>query len=60
MSRYRFIEAESSRYSVTQLSRGFRNRAHFKTAIYFHCGKLDLYPHETRKSHLSELVLPTC
>lgn len=23
---------------------GYRNRAHFKTAIYFHCGGLDLYP----------------
>jgi len=23
---------------------GFRNREHFKTAIYFHCGGLDLYP----------------
>ena len=22
----------------------FRNREHFKTAIYFHCGGLDLYP----------------
>lgn len=26
-------------------ARGFRNRENFKTAIYFHCGKLDLYPH---------------
>ncbi len=23
---------------------GFRNREHFKTAIYFHCGGLQLYP----------------
>jgi transposase len=23
---------------------GFRNREHYKTAIYFHCGGLDLYP----------------
>jgi transposase len=23
---------------------GFRNRDNFKTAIYFHCGGLDLYP----------------
>jgi hypothetical protein len=23
---------------------GFRNREHFKIAIYFHCGGLDLYP----------------
>jgi len=25
-------------------SRGFRNRERFKTAIYFHCGRLDLEP----------------
>jgi transposase len=23
---------------------GYRNREHYKTAIYFHCGSLDLYP----------------
>ena len=23
---------------------GYRNREHFKTAIYFFCGGLDLYP----------------
>ncbi len=22
----------------------FRNREHYKTAIYFHCGGLDIYP----------------
>ena len=26
---------------------GFRNRDHFKIAIYFHCGGLDLYPAST-------------
>jgi transposase len=25
-------------------ARGYRNREHFKTAIYFHLGGLDLYP----------------
>jgi transposase len=25
-------------------ARGFRNRENFKTAIYFHCGGLDLHP----------------
>ena len=30
---------------VKKTARGFRNVAHFKTAIYFHCGGLDLYPH---------------
>ena len=33
---------------VKKPARGFRNVEHFKTAIYFHCGGLDLYPHETR------------
>lgn len=26
---------------------GYRNREHYKTAILFHCGGLDLYPHAT-------------
>ena len=29
---------------------GFRNPRNFKTAIYFHCGGLDLYP-ETMSTH---------
>lgn len=29
---------------VKYTARGFRNRDHFKTAIYFHCGGLDLLP----------------
>jgi len=29
---------------VKKRAYGFRNRAHFRTAIYFHCGGLDLYP----------------
>ena len=33
---------------VKKTARGFRNAEHFKTAIYFHCGGLDLYPHERR------------
>jgi len=33
---------------VKNTARGFRNAEHFKTAIYFHCGGLDLYPHESR------------
>jgi transposase len=27
-----------------KMAYGFRNREHFKTAIFFHCGGLDLYP----------------
>jgi transposase len=30
--------------TVKQMACGFRNRDHYKTAIYFHCGGLDLYP----------------
>jgi transposase len=30
---------------IKYTARGFRNRENFKTAIYFHCGALDLYPH---------------
>ncbi len=30
--------------SIKRLVGGFRNREGFKTAIFFHCGGLDLYP----------------
>ena len=33
---------------VKKTARGFRNAENFKTAIYFHCGGLNLYPHESR------------
>jgi transposase len=29
---------------VKEMACGFRNREHYKTAIYFHCGGLDMYP----------------
>lgn len=29
---------------VKRLACGFRNREHYRTAIYFHCGGLELYP----------------
>jgi transposase len=29
---------------VKRLACGFRNRNHYRTAIYFHCGGLDLFP----------------
>jgi len=32
---------------VKYTARGFRNKANFKTAIYFHCGGLDLVPRPT-------------
>lgn len=39
--------AESVNSKVQALKRhanGYRNRARFRDAIYFHCGRLDLYP----------------
>ncbi|MDR7486623.1 MAG: transposase, partial [Armatimonadota bacterium] len=33
---------------VKRTARGFRNAENCKTAIYFHCGGLNLYPHESR------------
>jgi transposase len=30
--------------AIKSMARGFRNREHFKTAIYFHWGGLNLYP----------------
>jgi transposase len=30
--------------TIKKTACGFRNREHFKIAIYFHCGGLDLYP----------------
>jgi transposase len=30
--------------TITKMAYGFRNREHFKTAIYVHCGGLSLYP----------------
>ena len=33
--------------ALKKAANGFRNRDNFKTAIYFHCGGLDLYPDST-------------
>ena len=30
--------------TIKKMAYGFRNREHFKIAIYFHCGGLQLYP----------------
>ena len=32
-------------------ARGFRTFAHYRTAILFYCGKLDMYPQDRPKSH---------
>lgn len=38
-------ESLNSRIQAIRVAaHGFRNREHFKTAIYFHCGGLNLYP----------------
>jgi hypothetical protein len=38
-------ESLNSRIQAIRVSaRGYRNRENFKTAIYFHCGGLQLYP----------------
>jgi len=31
-------------HTIKKMAYRFRNQEHFKTAIYFHCGGLDLYP----------------
>lgn len=36
--------------AIQRLSRGFRNHEHFKTAVYFHCGGLQL-THALSASH---------
>jgi transposase len=33
--------------TIKNMACGFRNREHYKQAIYFHCGGLDLYPRLT-------------
>lgn len=39
---------------VKRLACGYRNREHYKTAIYFHCGGLDLIP---RRSQIAMQVM---
>jgi transposase len=41
---------------VKRLACGYRNRDHYKTAIYFHCGGLELYPR--RKSGAFQVISP--
>lgn len=37
---------------VKRMACGFRNRAHYRLSIYFHCGGLNLYPYPPVKSGL--------
>lgn len=41
---------------VKRLACGFRNRAHYRISIYFHCGGLDLYP---RRSNIALQIIGT-
>jgi transposase len=38
---------------IKRMACGFRNRAHYRTAIYFHCGGLDLFPKPPAKPTLT-------
>ena len=43
-------ESINSRIKMIKIrSRGFRNKARYKNAIYFHLGELDLYPEGVRR-----------
>jgi hypothetical protein len=43
---------------VVKESSGFRNRGHYKTAIYFRCGGIDPYPRlETSASQATHMVV---
>ena len=42
-------EALNSRINqIKSAARSFRNFENYRTAILFHCGKLDMYPHKSR------------
>ncbi len=42
-------EALNSRiHYIKSAARGFRNFDNYRTAILFHCGKLDMYPHKSQ------------
>jgi len=52
--RYRITNAvgeglNSKIQTIKKKAYGFRNREHFKMAIYFHCGGLQLYPATHKK-----------
>jgi len=47
--------AESLNSNIEKIKRmacGFRNKSHYRIAIYFHCGGLSLYPQRTTKESL--------
>ena len=42
--------------SIKRKAGGFRNPSNFTTAIYFHCGGLDLYPRKQLIIDLGSLI----
>jgi transposase len=42
---------------IKKMAYGFRNREHFKTAIFFHCGGLVSLPGHPLKTRKSPLVI---
>jgi transposase len=42
--------------TIKKMACGFRNREHFKIAIYFHCGGLDLYPRTHENVLRTEII----
>jgi hypothetical protein len=53
-------EAEGLNSKIMTINRracGYRNKEYFKTAIYFFCGGLSLYPRKTRKDHYFKALL---
>lgn len=42
---------------IKRMACGFRNRSHYRTAIYFHCGGLDLFPKPPDKETLRFKIL---
>ena len=37
--------------TIQKMAYGFRNKEHFKTAVLFRCGGLDLYPGTPSSAH---------
>ena len=44
---------------IKRMAYGFRSRSHYRTAIYFHCGGLDLFPRSPARPSLSFKALCT-
>jgi hypothetical protein len=47
---YDTLGLNSKIQTIKKMAYGFRNKGHFRTAIYFHCGGLGLHPRSFRKN----------